>query len=204
MLSALRPSAVYPVSRDIVETDMGMDAEEYNYDGRVVYRGQKQTLDGVDVYWVYDENSQRVGLVEHTEATHACLWYRDNVFSTLLQEEWEPQNRTIWSVMSQFAYEDCMKHGWTTVKQIAERTRLRIVTPDDLIADLPTVTRCLQCMGQRQEKCLLHVQGGTLDPYTTMFVDEDGVLYTPPSNSVVFAAEPDAQEPRERTLGAGQ
>lgn len=204
MLSALRPGVVYPVSRDIVETDMGMDAEEYNYDGRMVYRGTNHSTTGVAAYWLYDENTRRVGLAEHTETSHVCLWYRDNVFSTLLQEEWDPQNRTIWSAMSQFAYEDCMKNGWTTVKQIAERTRLRIVTPADLIADLPIVTRCLQCMGQRQGKCLLHVQSGTLDPYTTMFVDEDGVLYTPPSDSVVFGEEPGVQEPRERTLGAGQ
>ena len=107
--------------------------------------------------------------------------------------------------MSQFAYEDCMKHGWTTVKQIAERTRLRIVTPADLIADLPTVTRCLQCMGERQEKCLLHVQGSRVDPYTTLFADEDGVLYTPPSNSVVFDVEDDSEPtPKDRHLGSGQ
>jgi hypothetical protein len=206
MLSALQSSVVYPVTQDVVETDLDTDVEEYNYDGRLVYRGNIDpsfSTKKVQVYWLYNENSQRVGLVEHSDKFHKCLWYRDNVFSTLLQEDWEPQNRTIWSLLTQEAYEDCMKHGWTTVEKIAQRTHLRIISPNDLIADLPDVTRCVQCMGERQEKCVLHTQKTKIDPYSTLFVDEDGVLYTPPSDSVLFSIV-ETHEPKQRVMGSGK
>lgn len=190
MLSSRNVGKLYPVSEDIVETDMGTDVEEYNYDGRYVFRGNidpEHSTDKINVYWLYDENSKRVGLVEHEGEEHTCLWFKSNVFSTLLQEDWECQDKTLWSLMSQAAYEDCMKHGWTTIEKVSERTDLNIVTPSMLIHGMAPVQKCRRCLGRRQSSCIVEKNAKMFDIYSTIFVDDDGVIYTPPSDSTVYA-----------------
>ena len=80
---------VYPVDESITDFDLNTDIEEYNYDSRVVFRGNmdpEYSTESVKVYWLYDDSNKRIGLVEHTaDDAHTCLWYRDNVFSTLMQ-----------------------------------------------------------------------------------------------------------------------
>lgn len=178
------------MSEDIVEIDIGTDVDEYNYDGKYVFRGNidpEHSTESVKVYWLYDDSSKRVGLVEHEGEEHTCLWFKNNVFSSLLQEDWDAQDRTLWSLMSQAAYEDCMKHGWTTVEKVAERTKLTLVTPKAIIDGLPTVVKCSRCMGRRQLGCLVKNEKHAFDIYSTVFVDDDGVLYTPPDDSIVYA-----------------
>lgn len=190
MLSVRNLGKVYPVSEDIVETDIDTDVEEYNYDGKFVFRGNLDRIHStsdVNVYWLYDNNSKRVGLVEHTKEEHTCLWYKNNVFSTLLQEDWEAQDKTLWSIMTQAAYEDCMKHGWTTIQKVAERTHLTIVTPSDITSDFVSPNKCSRCMGRTQTGCLLQEKTCNFDIYSTVFVDDDGVIYTPPSDTTVYA-----------------
>ena len=191
MISLRNPGKIYPVSEDIVEIDLGTDIDEYNYDGRYVFRGNvdpEHSTDSIKVYWLYDDNSKRVGLVEHEGDDHTCLWFRSNVFSTLLQEDWEAQDKTLWSLMSQAAYEDCMKHGWTTVEKVAERTRLNIITPDMLKkCTIPVLQKCSRCMSTKQKNCLLQDVTKSHDIYSTIFVDEDGVVYSPPDDSIVYA-----------------
>ncbi len=211
MLSSRNPGKLYPVSEDVVEIDLGTDVEEYNYDGRYVFRGNldpDHSTDDIKVYWLYDDNSKRVGLVEHQGDEHTCMWFKNNVFSTLLQEDWDAQDKTLWSLMSQAAYEDCMKHGWTTVQKVAERTRLTIVTPDAIINGLPNIEKCSRCMGTRQPGCLLSNEKHAFDIYSTMFVDDDGVLYTPSDDSMIYAilrrrAGLASPEPAEASTGAG-
>ena len=190
MLSVRNPGKVYPVSEDIVETDMDTDVEEYNYDGKFVFRGnldRNHSTQNVKVYWLYDNNCKRIGLVEHTENEHTCLWYKNNVFSTLLQEDWEAQDKTLWSLMTQAAYEDCMKHGWTTIQKVAERTHLTIVTPSDIMSDFNITEKCSRCMGRRQKGCVIQEKTCNFDIYSTVFVDDDGVIYTPPSDTTIYA-----------------
>jgi len=177
MLSVLQPNKVYPIVEDICEHDLNQDVDEYNYDGRTVFRGNKDPMystNTVDVYWLY-EDVRRVGLVEHSVDTHVCLWFGDNPFSSLLQEDWTAQDKTIWSLMSNEAYEDCMKYGWTTMDQIRSRTKLVLVTPKDI--ETNTVP-------------------ASLNPCSTLFVDEDGVVYTPPTNTILFHGM--------RNIGTGQ
>jgi len=184
------PGKVYPVSEDICEIDVNAEAEQYNYDGRLVYRGNldtTQSTDDVKAYWLYDESSKRVGIVEHLGEEHTCLWFHDTPFGTLLQEEWEALPRTIWSLMTQAAYEDCMKHGWTTIDAISKRTYLAIVTPQHIIDGRIAVERCTRCLGTKQKGCLITKPFYVFDVYSTMFVDDDGVLYTPPEDSAVYA-----------------
>lgn len=207
MFSVRNPGKVYPVSEDIVETDMDTDVDEYNYDGKLVYRGNLDTAHStpdVQVYWLYDDNSKRVGLAEHSNGEHTALWFRDNEFSTLLQEDWTPHNKTLWSLMSQFAYEDCMKHGWTTVKQIGERTKLTIVTPDDLVAGVTPIKLCTRCILSNHAGCLIQEKEYKNDPYQTLFVDEDGVIFVPPSDSKLFNKEDGFIEKTVDVYGAGE
>jgi hypothetical protein len=113
-------------------------------------------------------------------------WFRSNEFSTLLQEEWECQDQTIWSLMTQEAYEDCMKHGWTTVEAIQSRTSLQLVTPNDIIQGKKGGGRCTRCYGvTRQKGCNFAPSIPLFILYTTVFVDCDGVLYTPPADTTV-------------------
>lgn len=211
MFSVRNQGKVYPVSKDVTENDLDADVEEYNYDGRMVFRGNLDTdcsTSSVEVYWLYDENSIRVGVAEHENGEHTALWFKDNDFSTLLQEDWEPQDRTLWSLMTIEAYEDCMKNGWTTVERVAERTRLTIVTPSMIINGVPNMQKCTKCMGNRQKGCFLSSCVSDFDIYSTMFVDSDGVLFTPPSDSNVYAtlrlrAGLASEEVEDSTTGSG-
>ena len=190
MFSVRIPGKLFPVLEDVSESDMDTDVEEYNYDGRFVFRGNidpDHSTSTVQVYWLYDQNSKRVGVAEHEGEEHSTLWFKSNVFGTLLQEDWEAQDRTIWSLMSQAAYEDCMKHGWTTIQKVAERTNLNLVTPSDIINGVCPIQKCTRCLGETQERCLTVKNLPRIDVYSTVFVDEDGVLFTPPSDSTVYA-----------------
>jgi len=85
MLSFHRQEVVYPSDTDIADFDLNTDVEEYNYDGRLVFRGNLDPVysdDEFQVYWLYDESNQRVGLAEHHGENHTCYWIRDNVYST--------------------------------------------------------------------------------------------------------------------------
>ena len=43
MFSLRNSGKVYPVSKDVTENDLDADVEEYNYDGRLVFRGNLDT-----------------------------------------------------------------------------------------------------------------------------------------------------------------
>lgn len=181
---------VYPVNRDITEFDLDTDIEEYNYDGREVYRGNLDpqfSTGEMQVYWLY-ENDCRVGLVEHIKEKHTCYWFRDDVFSTLLQEDWTPQDRTIWNIMSEEAYEDCMRRGLDTPEKLKPYTSLEIVTPADIIEYKHANKSCINCQSTNLYKgCITDKKLPTFDIFYTLFVDSDGVIYAPPSDTQVYA-----------------
>lgn len=189
MLSRKR-DILYPVDIDIANFDIGTDVEEYTYDDRAVFRGNidPDFSDGdYQVYWLYDEN-QRVGLAEHAGDDHTAYWFRSNVFSTILQEDWEPRDRTVWSMMSEAAYEDCMRYGWTTVESLQSRTSLSIIRPNDLVNYEAPTTTCLTCnTNDRLPGCLHEKRTPRFDVFFTLFVDDDGVLYVPPADTQAFA-----------------
>ena len=117
MFSLLRKGLLYTdISPDIVEHDEDMDGDLWNYDGVDVYRGSfdpKYVSEGLRVYWLYDDNSKRIGLAEHdmdTPEVYKALWFRDTPFGTLLQEEgWKSKNTTLWALLSNEAYQDCLE-----------------------------------------------------------------------------------------------
>jgi hypothetical protein len=123
MYSILKPDYVYrDISEDIADHDDDYDAEEWNYNGRDVYRGSLDNSSEWNVYWLYDD-VKRVGLAEHDpenpEIFHA-LWFRDNAFSTLFQEDWKTKNATIWSILSNEAYQDCLEDDFKTIFEASD------------------------------------------------------------------------------------
>jgi len=207
MLSVRIPGRVYPVAEDVIETDLGAEIEEYNYNGRTAYRGNldpELSTETVNVYWLYDDASRRVGVVEHqTEEDFTVYWHRENVFASLLQEDWVCQDKTVWSLMTQEAYMDCVRHSWATIDSLRCRTGLTLVTPADLTDKKKDTPACMHCGRYPGATCVAREKRSRLDPYSALFVDEDGVLYTPPSNSRLFGgSERPATETKQ--LGTGQ
>lgn len=181
---------VYPVNTDITEFDLNTDVEEYNYDGKLVCRGNldpEYSTGDMQVYWLYD-NDQRIGLVEDFKDKHCCYWFKDNVFSSLLQEDWVAQDRTIWNIMSEEAYEDCMRRGLDTPKKLKPYTSLEIILPEDLLNYKQTEKCCIQCQSTKLYKgCITDKKSTNFDIFYTLFVDSDGVIYAPPSDTSVYA-----------------
>ena len=186
---------IYPVDESIATFDLDTDVEEYNYDGRTVYRGNldpEYSRDGLQVYWLYDEDNKRVGVAEHTADGHKCLWYRDNVFSTLLQEDWTAYDETVWNIMTDTAYNECMKRGWTTVEHLKTRTQaLNLVTPDDIAASAHCGKKqqefCSRCLSTRLNAgCIVLTSKKQLTLFDTLFADQDGTIYIPPGDSIVY------------------
>jgi hypothetical protein len=182
---------IYPVDESIATFDLDTDVEEYNYDGRTVYRGNldpEYSKDGLQVYWLYDEDNKRIGLAEHTGSLHKCLWYRDNVFSTLLQEDWTAYDETVWNIMTDTAYNDCMKRGWSTVEHLKTRTQaLKLVTPDDIAKNQQRQEFCSRCLSTKiHPGCIVLAGKKQLTLFDTLFVDNDGTIYIPPGDSIVY------------------
>jgi hypothetical protein len=69
MFSILRKGLIYKdISPDILEHDEDIDADQWVYDDKDVYRGTfdpRYTEHNLKVYWLYDDNLNRVGLAEH-------------------------------------------------------------------------------------------------------------------------------------------
>ena len=105
MFSILRKGLLYKnVSPDIVEHDIDIDADQWSYNDKDVYRGSldpEYISQNLNVYWLYDDDSKRVGLAEH-ESEHPeefkALWFYDNPFATLFQDpSWKSNEKTLWS-----------------------------------------------------------------------------------------------------------
>jgi len=181
---------LYPVNPDITEFDLNTDVDEYTYDGREVLRGNldpEYSTAEMSVYWLYHEN-KRIGCVEHIGKDHTCYWFRDNVFSSLLQEDWSPQDRTIWNIMSEEAYEDCMRRGLDTPDKLKSFTSIEIVLPTDIIEYKQVEKSCIKCQSTKLYKhCITDKKLPTFDLYYTIFVDLDGIIYAPPDDTSIYA-----------------
>lgn len=192
MFSILRPALVYTdISPDICEHDEDIDAEEWSYEGRAVFRG---VLDvsykshNLDVFWLYDDNSNRVGLAEHDMHDHSVfrsLWFRDNAFGTLLQENWETDNKTVWSLMTPESYQDNCS---LTPAELAVKTEGRIVIPEFLINGTPEVYTCTRCnkTSLLPTTCYDTVKKKLKITSDSLFIDESYIIYRPPVDSLVF------------------
>ena len=197
MFSRLKPEFLYEdVSDDITETDVDVVSDLWSMDGRDVYRGARDPrYTHANVYWLYDEDLQRVGCTEHSTRDHGVfelLWFRDNEFGTLLQEDgWEPTH-DIWSTLPERVFNRFVNEEWVTSEKFLEQCLygdFRIVTPQMLIR-MPSVHTCSKC--GRKSLSPISTCSMTESPLDfpnkakIVFVDDDLRVYSPPSDSRVF------------------
>lgn len=195
MFSRLRPTLCYKnLSPEIANHDQDIDADEWDYNGRIVYRGladKEYNSHDLSVYWLYDSDLKRVGLSEHekdNEEKFEALWFRENEFSTLLQEDWVSLDKTIWSHLSAEAYQDCLEDDFTNVIDRTLSSSTRLVTPS-IIQSLPTVYECEKCNKKSisgMKNCST-VKKTYLTSNSILFVDSNYVLFVPPPNSSVWS-----------------
>ena len=197
MFSVIKPDFLYrDISENIAEHDVDVISDLWTMNGRDVYRGSRDPrYTHANVYWLYDEDLQRVGCTEHSLHDHGVfelLWFHDNEFSTLLQEEeWRVEN-DIWSGLSEQVFNRFVNEEWTTPESFLEQCLygpFRLVTTNMLI-QRPNVYTCERC----GRKSLREIAGCTMrsepldypDKAKIVFVDDDLRVYIPPPNSSVF------------------
>lgn len=214
MFSILRPHLIYEdISSDIVEHDIDCDAEEWSYNGKNVYRGlidQKYIDEKLHVYWLYDDNSKKVGLAEHESDSpeiFKALWiYENNPFATLYQNlEWKETGTTLWSKLSNEAYQDCLEQDFKNVFDDALKNNTLILTPSNLKQDL-FIYECEKCT----HKSFLAMNGHSsvkkiplvdLNHYSLLFLDDSFLVFDPPLDFTPFLSrQPHDACVQEQTL----
>jgi len=213
MYSVLHPDFVYTdFSDEIADHDMDYDAEEWNYDGKDVFRGSLDTKYKWNVYWLYDENLKRIGLAEHDPETPAIfhsLWFYSTPFGTLLQEpDWVSQKETIWSKLTEEAYEDCLDDDIKTFVEKTLFSNIRLITPDFLVK-LPDIYECEKCVKRTLSLHSICSAVKKLQYITSendlIFISDSFEIYKPTADSKVWnlfssglkLPLPDACEPQE-------
>jgi hypothetical protein len=196
MYSILNPKVIYrDITTDISEHDIDVVSDLWDMDGREVYRGSRDPrFTHANVYWLYDEELQRVGLTEHDVSDHAkfeILWFRDNDFGTMLQEDGWDSPGDIWSKLPSHVFEKFLAEGWTKPMSFLEhclKSNVRIVTPDMVIGRMPLVYSCEKCglLSLKSSPCSVS-RVLDLPRETTYFVDEDLILYVPPPDSRIWS-----------------
>lgn len=189
MFSLLRKGLIYKnTSSDIVEHDLDIEADQWSYDGKDVYRG---SLDPdymehkLNVYWLYDDNSKRVGLAEHEvdePEVFKALWFRENPYAMLYQDDtWKSTEKTVWSKLSNEAYQDCLENDFTTVSDLALNSGTLLITPELLInnPDLYSCEKCGKKSLMKSNVCsTASVSILDFNQFSILFLDDNFVIYS--------------------------
>lgn len=195
MLSQRRPGLIYTdIGPEIREHDEDIEADLIKVGRRSVYLGtfdpayEDQKL---DVQWMYDDMSQKCGLIEYetnNREEFSVLWFYENPYSTFFQEpDWICENKTVWSCMSNEAYQDCLDSDFKHLINMSLHGDTRIFMPSMLMNPPTEIYECMEC-GSRN----LSVPSGCHAlkklpfPYCILFLDDSFVIYTPPKNSKVW------------------
>lgn len=198
MQSILDPKVLYTdLSRDIVEHDVDVVSDLWNMDGRDVYRGSRdRQYEHANVYWLYTEDLERVGLVEHSlenQADFRILWFQDNPFATLLQEEGWTNEQSIWSVLSRPAVEMFLAEDWTSPSSLLNACLhgpTRILTVE-MVLNKPVVYHCSVCgtKSMKKTECSefqTQMELDFPDQAKIVFIDDDLYVCEPPTSSRVW------------------
>jgi hypothetical protein len=191
MFSVLRKGLIYEnLSSDIVEHDLDIDADQWSYDQHDVYRGaidSNYIAYGLNVHWLYDDDSKRVGLAEHDSsdlANFTVLWFYDNPFATFFQNEaWKSSGTTLWSKLSNEAYQDCLETDFKYVSDLALSSGVLLMTPE-MIVKKPDLYTCEECGKKSLMKSNVCSTASVSDldfsQFSILFLDDDFVLYDKP------------------------
>ena len=167
---------VYPVDKTIADIDVDYEAEEVLLNGVSYYCGQLDP--DYNVQWLYSEEGTRVGCLEKENV----LWYYDNPWGTFLQEDgWSVHDQSIWSRMTPAAYEECFRRGWSTIDTLQKQTSMMLLRLEDVMQEEypDTYVHCKCGKTHRNQKRVL-------TPFNVICVDDDGVIYIPPTSTSLF------------------
>ena len=184
MYSLLEPSLLYEdLSPDVIENDEDHEASEWEYSNKLVFRGALDTQyisKGLDVYSLYNEESERIGIVEHRSENHAefkVLWFSENPWNTLFQEEWK-QGLSVYSLLSPEAYED------STDLDILLKGHERLVLPKYIYQGFPSVYECKCSLSFSKTRNCQTKKKVLREP---IFIDDSFIIYYPPTKSKVWS-----------------
>jgi len=197
MLSQLRKDLLYAdTRRDIVEHDEDIDADLILLEGREVYQGAidpRYTNQRLDVHWLYDDSLKRVGLIEYESydrSVSKCLWFYDNPYATLLQEPgWTTSTRTIWSRMSNEAYQDCLDTDFENLVEMSLKGDTRLILPHMLASPILEIFECESC-GKRTlsaPSSCSSVKKIEFSGKFCVFLDDSFVICHPPPDSCIWS-----------------
>ncbi len=196
-----------------------------DYDSELIYIGDdkvyKGAIDprysefGLDVQWLYNDVSERVGLIEYEtldREVYEVMWYYNNAYATFFQERgWKTSNSTVFSKMSNEAYVDCLETDFENFIDMTLGGGFRIVTPS-MLPNIPKhYYECSEC----GKKTLSATHGckslkkiDFLVDSSILFLDDSYVIYSPPATSKIWKfiqrppqlgddAQSQAQEPAQ-------
>ena len=210
MFSTLRKGLVYhDVSTDIMEHDIDIDADLWEYDGKDVYRGTvdpRYSSHGLNVYSLYDVNLKRVGLAEHDvlfPEQFKALWIHDNPYATLFQDPRWKKGQTFWSMISNEAYQDCLEDDFETVSDRALQSSVLLITPD-ILKNKPDIYICEKCNVKslvHKDVCP-HALAVSLDlsKFSVLFMDDHFVVYDKPTMPEHDDDVPEQQSKQEQSV----
>jgi len=197
MLSRLRKDLMYQdINRDIVEHDEDIDAELLTMDGKEVYQGSidpRYTQHNLDVHWLYDDSLKRVGLVEYDSYDRSIsetLWIHENPYATYFQEpSWATSKKTIWSKLSNEAYQDCLNEDFDKLVEMSLTGDTRIILPFMLQNPPKEIYECEACKKRTLSlpSSCPSVKKLEFSGIFSLFLDDSFVICYPPSNSVVWS-----------------
>lgn len=196
MYSAISPGFLYTdVSSDITEHDINVISDLWTFDNREVYRGSRDTAyTHANVYWLYNEDLDRVGCVEHNTLDHSefeTLWFYDNPFATLFQEEGWVTTDSLWAILPQRSVELFLAEGLTKPELVLEHCLhgpTRVLSPV-MLMEMPDVFECEKC----NKRSITRFDHGVSRPMDfpekgkILFVDDDMIVSVPPIQSRVWS-----------------
>ena len=206
MQSLRRPGLVYPIEPGIAEHDDNMDADLVEFGGHEVYQGAidpRFTTHDLDVHWLYDDTTHRMGMVEYEtqdRSQFSVLWIYSNPYATFFQEPgWRSKNTTVWSRISNEAYQDCLDNDFTKFVDMSLGSKTRVIFPY-MLTNLPTeYYECTEC--HKRSLSVLHgctaLKKLPFSCKSFLFLDDTFVIYEPPSDSRIWITlqQGDACEP---------
>lgn len=191
--------------KELIYTDTGSGVLDHDddYDSELIYIGDdkvyKGAIDpryteyGLDVQWLYNDNSERVGLIEYEtldREIYHVLWYFNNPYSTFFQERgWKSTGKTVFTHLSNEAYVDCLENDFHNFIDMTLGGSMRIITPS-MLSSIPThYYECTDC-GKRTlsavNSCSSLKKIAFSVSSSILFLDDSYVIYTASDDSKVW------------------
>lgn len=206
MQSLRRKDLIYAdTTSTVLDHDDEYDSELIYIGNDKVYKGaidSRYTEYGLDVQWLYNDESERIGLIEYEtldREIYDVLWYYTNPYATFFQErDWKTYGKTIFSYLSNEAYVDCLEDEFQHLVEMTLGGSMRIITPS-MLPNIPQhYYECSEC-GKRTlsetGSCRSLKKIDFSVSSSLLFLDDSYVIYNPPDDSKIWNL---IQRPQQR------